>query len=200
MRPKKYCRSEWNKIHGCQQNEQRHKGGTMQCEGICQLLTVSSVNITVSVKITFGGCKSCTSTQIIEKNALYSEIFYTAGIHFTWPLVATVMTNLNSECLVLFCFFSACSAKIFHAKCLVQRQKQDQSLSQQREFIGVTGNKIAEDKKSTRQLVLFHNKAACICSTTRHCLPTSLTTALPAVFTCPLQIWLNLGKIICDIT
>ena len=75
----------------------------MQCEGICQLLTVSSVNITVSVKITFGGCKS--STQIIKKNALYSENFYTAGIHFTWPLVATVMTNLNSECLVLFCFF-----------------------------------------------------------------------------------------------
>ena len=111
MRQKKYCRSEWNKIHGCQQNEQRHKGETMRCEGICQLLTVSSVNITVSVKITFGGCKSCTSTQIIKKNALYSEKFYTAGIHFTWPLVATVMTNLNSECLVLFCFFSACSAK-----------------------------------------------------------------------------------------
>ena len=39
-----------------------------------------------------------------------------------------------------------------------------------------------------------------ICSTTSRCLPTSLTTALPAVFTCPLQIWLNLGKIICDIT
>ena len=102
---------------------------------------------------------------------------------------------------VLLCFFFiSFFLQNIPCKSLAQQQKQDQSLSQQREFIGVTGNKIAEDKKSTRQLVLFHNKAACICSTTRRCLPTSLTSALPALFTCPFQIWLNLRKIICDIT
>ena len=59
-------------------------------------------------------------------------------------------------------FFISFFLQNIPCKSLAQRQKQDQSLSQQREFIGVTGNKIAEDKKSTRQLVLFHNKAACM--------------------------------------
>ena len=163
----------------------------MRCEGICQLLTVSSVNITVSVKITFGGCKSCTSTQIIKKNALYSENFYTAGIHFTWPLVATVMTNLNSECLVLFCFFSACSAKYSMPNVLFSGKNKIRACHSRENSLVSQETKLPRTKS---------RRGSLYCSTTRRCLPTSLTSALPALFTCPFQIWLNLRKIICDIT
>ena len=41
-------------------------------------------------------CKSCTSKQILQENALFSEKIYTAGANFTRPPVATVVTNLNS--------------------------------------------------------------------------------------------------------
>ena len=106
--------------------------------------------------------------KLLKRTRCILKFFYTAGIHFTWPLVATVMTNLNSECLVLFCFcFSACSAKYSLPNVLFSGKKKDQSLSQQREFIGVTGNKIAEDKKSTRQLVYVPQQGSLYCSTTR---------------------------------
>ena len=47
-------------------------------------------------KITLCACKSCSFTQIIGENALFSGKIYTAGTNFTRPLVAAVATNLNS--------------------------------------------------------------------------------------------------------
>ena len=40
----------------------------------------------IQCKITSGECKYFTFTQVVQKNALYFEIFYTAGANFTRPL------------------------------------------------------------------------------------------------------------------
>ena len=47
----------------------------------------------IQCKIRFGEYKSFTFMQIMQKNALYFEQFYTAGTNFTRPPVATVVRN-----------------------------------------------------------------------------------------------------------
>ena len=47
-------------------------------------------------------CKACSFAQIMQEIALFSGQIYTAGTNFTRPLVAMVVTNLNSDPKFLF--------------------------------------------------------------------------------------------------
>ena len=90
-------------------------------------------------------------------------------------------------CFFLFHFF----CKIFHAKVLLSGKNKIRACHSRENSLVSQETKLPRTKS---------RRGSLYCSTTRRCLPTSLTTALPALFISPFQIWLNLRKIICDIT